>query len=836
MRDGASQSNRRITRKRPAQTILLGSVAIALAVSADANLSRPALAQGAAAQPMAGNVMSLNIRPQDLGGALTAFADRAGLRLLFPSNLVAGKRSPGISGTFTADQALNRLLAGTGLSYRFTSANTVTIMGASAEAAGSSDGSLLLDTINVQGESAWGPVKGFVATRSATGSKTDTPLIENPQSISVVTRDQMDWQGTQELNQGLRYEAGVRAEMSVINRAQEINIRGFQVDGSAQGVFLDGLSLPTRWYGHYNINPYGLERIEVMRGPSSVLYGQNGPGGLVNMVSKRPTTTSFGQMDLATGTHGLAQGGIDIGGPVGGSDQWFYRITGELRDVGSQVDHTRTTRGFVAPALTWKPSSDTTLTLLGNYQKIGRDGGNDQWLPALGTVRPAPYGRIARSFFSGQPGWDEYVQEQVMVGYAFEHRFDENWTVRQNARYSRLDTDYKALITYGWGSNPDGSTNYRALNRYSFGSREVADTVVVDNQVQYKGRTGPIEHTILAGLDYRWSSYDSVLGINFDVPTIDPYNPVYGQAFGLPVAYQDDRQIQRQTGVYIQDQMKIAERLIISLGGRYDWASTTTTNHLNGAVTRQSDGAATWRVGAVYLFDNGIAPYASYSTSFFPQSGTDFYGTPFRPTTGQSYEVGVKYQPQGFKSFFTASLFNMTKQDVPTADPDPLHPFARVQTGEVRSRGFEFSARASLTDNFDLVGSYTYTDLEVTKSNGPDLGKVPFAGVPKHMASIWGDYTIQNGAFAGLGIGAGVRYIGTTQDDGEGLVQVPAATLLDAAIRYDLSKISKQLTGATLTVNATNLLDKTYVASCNNTVTCFYGPGRTIMASLRYRW
>lgn len=822
---------------RSKQCAGLASLLITSTILGSANLFASAGAY--AQQHVAEQTVRFNIPAQPLSSAINAFIRATGWEVGFASQAVAGKHSAPVSGSMTPAQALRTMLAGTGISAQVSGPSTAALT-ANTVASGevSRDGSVVLGTITVQGENAWGPVNGFVATQSATATKTDTPIIETPQAISVVTRKQMDWQATQEVSQTLRYEPGVRTDMSVINRAQEINIRGFQVDGSAQGIYLDGLSLPTSWYGHYNINPYGLERVEVLRGPSSVLYGQNGPGGMVNLVSKRPTSEPLHEIELSTGSYGKKQAAFDLSGPVAkDKGNLLYRITGEIRDVGSQIEYTDTFRGFIAPSFTWKPDDDTSFTLLSSYQKLDRDGSNDQWLPAVGTISPTPNGTISRRFYAGEPGWDTYVQNQAMIGYAFEKRFDNNVTVRQNARFSHLDTTYRAVIPYMWGTNADGSTNYNRLDRYAFASKETANTFVIDNQLQYRTSTGFGDHTILGGVDYKHSYFDTKTGIGFDAAPIDPFNPVYGtQPINEPATYLNTHQTQRQLGLYLQDQIKFADRFIVSLGGRYDNATLDTDDVLKTTSTSKNDSAFTWRAGTVYLFDNGIAPYASYSTSFFPQTGTDFYGKDFKPTTGQSYEAGVKYQPPGKAALYTLSLFNITKQNVLTADPDATHAGKSVQTGEIRSRGIELSSKFSVSDTVDLTASYTFTDLKVTKSNSSDLGKVPFAAVPRHMASLWVDYALPPGFLEGLGLGGGVRWIGETSDDGEGVTTVPSFTLVDAAIRYELGHINKKLSGATFSVNATNIFDKTYVASCNNATTCYYGAGRVITARLKYKW
>ncbi len=816
--------------RRRGQPPALRTLALALSLSAAgmALLQAPGVAQAQAA------AASYRIPAGPLADVLQRFGRESGLMLSYSAVDIEGKRSAGIDGAYRNDDALAALLAGTGLAAQRL-ANGSYLLRPAAGAPVST-----LAPIEVAGSayasSAWGPVDGFVARDSLTATKTDTPLIETPQSISVVTRDQMTWQAIQKTEQALRYEAGVRAETADDLRHQNISVRGFSVAASNQGIYLDGLALATRYYGSYDVNPYSLERVEVLRGPASLLYGQNQPGGIVNQVSKRPTETPLHEVEFTTGDPGRAQLGFDFSGPVTEDRQWLYRLTGQGRNADTEVDFVRDKRAFIAPSFTWQPSAATHFTFLSNFQKI-RAGSTDQWLPSVGTISPTPYGRISRSFFSGEPDFDRYDKDQAMVGYLFEHKFNDSWTVRQNARYNQNRTHYRALISeLGWGTLPDGSPDYHALQRYAFSSEEKARTLALDTQLQYQGRTGAFAHTVLVGLDYQQSAFDTQLGFGMDgVPPIDPFDPVYGYKIDAPPIYNDTYQRMRQLGLYAQDQVKILDKVVVTAGGRMDWSEARTRNNLSGKNTQQNDNAFTGRIGMVYLSDTGLAPYVSYATSFRPQAGTAYDGTPFKPTKGEQYEAGLKLQPKGYDSFITASVFQIEQRNVLTRDPE--HANSQVQTGAVRSEGFELQGKASLARNVDILAAYTYTDIKTVASNYPEqLGKVPFAGVPRHMASLWVDYTIDAGPLAGLGFGAGARYIGTTYSDLDNAVKVPAATLADAAIRYDLGRASPAMKGASLSLNASNLFDKRYVASCNNVNLCFYGPGRVVLATLRYAW
>lgn len=678
-------------------------------------------------------------------------------------------------------------------------------------------------------ETASGPVEGYVATRSATGTKTDTPLIETPQSISVITSDQMQAQGVQNLGQALRYTPGVTGELfGVDNRGYGIQIRGFR-DLSDSIFYKDGLSLKgTAFTTFVPLDPYGAERIEVLRGPASVLYGQGEPSGIINYVTKRPLDKPFREVEFGAGNFNHYDGKFDFSGPVNQEKTLLYRLTGVVRDTDTQVDFVNQKRVFIAPALTWKPDVDTTLTILSHYQR-DKNGWGLQFLPAQGTVLPNPNGHIPSNRFVGEPSFDSYEPTQYSVGYLFEHRANDIWTLRQNARYAGLDNPNQPLV-YGAGLQAD----LRTYDRFGDFGRSKLDTVAIDNQAQAKFATGPLVHTLLLGLDHqRYTIKD--FGMSFDALPIDIFNPVYGQPVTPGAPYRDTDQRQGQTGLYVQDQIKLGG-WVLSLGGRQDWANTKTDDLLGGTTSTQSDRAFTYRAGLLYHFDNGVAPYVSYATSFLPVLSADAAGKPFLPQTGEQYEIGVKYQPPGWRAFVTVAAFDLTKQNVLTTDPN--NQLFQVQTGEIRSRGIEVEMVASLNSELDLKAAYTYLDTKITADNDGNVGKTPY-GVPRHSFALWADYTIRRGTFSGLGFGAGVSYIGETFGTDANTYQIdgniypfiiPSITLADAAIHYDWGQFR-------FAVNAKNIFDKEYVSTCSSfEFGCFYGERRRVIGSVRYRW
>ena len=685
---------------------------------------------------------------------------------------------------------------------------------------------------------SWQPVRGYVAPMSTTGSKTDTPLIEAPQSLGIVTRQQMDDQAPLTVSQALRYTAGVLPEVRPSARYDSVFVRGFggQGTGAAFVNMLDGLRQGRgNQFGVPNVDPWLLERIEVLRGPASVLYGQTNSGGLVNLVSRRPTEQRINEVRLEAGSNALMQTAFDFGGKATEDGRFLYRFTGIGRTAGTQVNHVNEQRVAIAPAITWRPTDNTSITFLANYQNDPY-GGFYNFVPATGTVLPNPNGRLRSNFFGGDPAYDRYRREMASVGYQLEHRFDPVWTVRQNFRYGHVDAEVNVVSI-------QSITNNRIGNRSQTFVSDHANYFALDNQAQAEFRTGEVRHTALFGVDWfrnqaRSRSVTNTVG----VPTLDLFRPVYFRNFPAVFAGLNSlvNQESDQIGLYAQDQIAWG-RFRFNVGVRYDIAQIGTTRHtVTGAPTAQqtqTDDQVTWRAGALYLFDNGFAPYVSYSTSFLANTGTQApqrgLGT-FRPTTGEQIEVGIKYQPPGLNSFIQLAGYQITQRNVLT--PDPVYNGFQVTTGEIRSRGIELEGRASLSDNLDLIGTYTYIDAEITRSNTAGVSGNSVPQVPNHIASGWANYRFAEGPLRGLQLGGGVRYVGETFGNDTNTFKVPAVTLLDAAIRYDFGARFERLRGLEATVNASNLEDKEYVASCSTVTACYFGNRRTILGGLRMRW
>nr|WP_249168125.1 TonB-dependent siderophore receptor [Bradyrhizobium elkanii] len=678
------------------------------------------------------------------------------------------------------------------------------------------------------GERGNGPVTGYLASQSVTATKTDSPVLTTPQSISIVTQDQIQAQGAQNITEALRYTPGVTIESFGANAFfDEFKLRGFTAPR-----YLDGLRLPTdtTTFAVPRIETYGLERIEVLKGPSSGLYGQSDPGGLLNLVSKRPTETPHYEIEGAFGSFDRFQGAFDIGGPADKDGRVLYRIVGLGRDSNSQTDFVQDNKLFIAPSFTWRPTYDTSFTVLSQYQKVDNKG-YQQYVPGQVSFLPNPNGHIPYSRYLGEPGLDGYHLEQFAAGYAFEHRFDNIFQFRQNLRYTQVSNDLASVRTEGM------VTDRLVARSYNYVKANAAN-VALDNQLQADFATGPLVHKVLAGVDYfdLWANTDYR---TTPIAPVDAYSPVYGTAVPsasslAPFILRDDRQ--SQLGAYLQDQIKL-DRWTLTMSGRQDWVSSGFTSRAfyppAGHYSRD-DSAQTGRIGLSYLFDIGLAPYASYATSFTPNLGADSAGRSFRPTTGEGAEVGVKFKPNGSNFMVTAAAFDIRQQDVLTADP--LNPLFNVQTDAVRVRGLELELKGNLTREFEITAGYTHLDPRVTTSIAGYAGKY-MMNTAQDQGAVWGKYTWYDGALAGLGLGLGVRYVGETYGDNFNTFVIPSYALLDASVSYDFAYLRPDLKGWKAQVNVTNLTDHFYVASCLTGLPyCGLGNGRTVLGTMKYTW
>lgn len=664
-------------------------------------------------------------------------------------------------------------------------------------------------------------VTARVNNRVAVG-KADALLIETPQSVSVVDASFIETVNTKTISESLGYTPGlVTQSASFARSADNVYLRGFPVNTADGSILLDGLKPQAATYGG-GIEPYALERLEVLRGATSVLYGQLGPGGVINAVSKRPSFARSGEIRAQYGSFDRVELAGDYTGAI--NDRVAVRLTGLFRDSNTEVDHIKDDKRYFAPALTWKISADTDLTLLGSYQEIRMNFAAPLSVQLV-TGAGLPRGAIARDRFVGEPGFDRYDADQWTLGYRVNHNLSEALKLEHSLRYyeGKLDWDYLQVGAVTAAGDLTRTISYR---------REKTTALSTDTRVKYELNAAALTHELMAGVDVYVPTYRNDRFQNGTITPINIYNPVYG---AVPVV--DNRQSRnrgadvrsRQVGVYFQDQIRY-DKWIVVLGGRQDWSRNRTHVRATGVDTEQKNDAFTWRAGVVHVGDNGLAPYASYARSFAPQIGSDFAGDSFVPSRGEQIEAGLRYQKPGSKLLLSAAVYQLTQTNVLTPDNTPGRPAGfSVQTGEVRTRGVEAEAQAEIAKDLSLLVAYAWFDPEITQSNTVgEKGQRP-TFVPRQTLSVFSDYRLASLDLPDVKIGAGARYIGASNIVGA-TFDNKAYTLVDAVVEWTPGPYRFAL-------NARNLLDKKYTACLAGGVNaCRYGDPQQFAFTAGYRF
>lgn len=655
----------------------------------------------------------------------------------------------------------------------------------------------------------------YVSTAGESASKSDIPLVELPQSVSVVSRDMIDLLNWTSLNESVRYSAGATGEaFGPDERYDWLQVRGFD-----PVQFIDGVQAPIGSVNNTGTDLYGSESVEVLKGPASVLYGQSPPGGIVNMVSRRPQDELGGELEVQGGEYNMWQVAGDLTGPM--TDRVSARITALYRDRETQVDFLTSKRLFVSPAITFRLGDSTELTLLANYQDDDLENQSTGFLPAFGTQLPNPLGKVPVGRNLGETGYNFFKREQWSAGYDFSHSFSDNFTIQQNLKYFDVKVDSRAVFGAGLVDNDfDGvPDDFRTVNRFDFPFNERIDSLSVDTRGHFSFDAGGAEHSLLLGVDYR--DYDGYSEFGFGLaPAIDLFDPVYDAVIPPATIFPFIDETRDQLGVYVQEQLKVGN-FILTLNGRNDWVERDPT-----AGDKVDDEEFTYRVGLNYVFDNGLTPYIQAATSFQPLSGATFDGVPFEPSTGDQVEAGIKFDGRALdpdvRVFGSLAAYEIVQKNVLTPDPDNL--FFSVQEGEVEVKGVELELAARIRERLTFNLAFTTIDTEITKTTGADLGN-ELVAVPDMLASALADYTFQEGALAGFGFGLGLRHRGELFGDGANQFKSDSVTLYDAILHYDTRNWR-------IAVNASNFTDEIFVDRCSSTSNCFYGTRRLVTGSV----
>lgn len=677
-----------------------------------------------------------------------------------------------------------------------------------------------------------GPVRGYVAEQSRVGTKTNTSILETPQSVSVITREQMDTQQPVSSSSALRYTAGATSEKygGYGGYLDITRIRGVDAD-----YYLDGLRIisnPGSWLPQ--IDPYSLERIEVLRGPASAIYGQGTGGGIVNQISRKPQDVALHELNFQYGSFNRKQIGFDSTGPINDDGTFLYRFTASGLDTEGQVENTRHKRLYVVPSLTWQPNLQTSWTVIAMYSQEPELPNYNSLPAAVLGLDGSLYPQINRRRNFTDMNFENSSRQQSFLSSLFEYDFENSWQLVSNARYMYVKSDIQRGVVYGY-QEVNGSPQLKGY--YELTPAKV-NTFSMDNHLIGNVEWGDMTHTILMGVDYAKGTLKNEL-YSVGPILLDPYGSQYRPNIvpdftASRLAPWKVKQEFTRVGAYLQDQMAY-DRWRLVLSARHDWSQIDDETHSyspTSRVSKQDDTKWSGRAGLSYQFDIGLAPYISYATSFDPLLGTDYQGEPFVPVESEQTEVGIKFHPANSSTLLTAAVFQLEQTNVKTSDADHLG--FNTQAGKVRTRGLDLQATTEIVSNLNLIANYTYLDNELVKDTSYQ-GK-SLTQTPKHSASIWMDYLINYDAFSGLKLGGGVRYLGKSFGDPSNDFEVPSATVIDLAATYQLDFLSSELSGATLAFNVSNLTDKQYVASCTSRLYCFVGQERSMIATLSYRW
>ena len=654
----------------------------------------------------------------------------------------------------------------------------------------------------------------IIVTAAIAGTKTETPLVELPQPITIISEDRYLSQGAISISDTVKYAAGVLANPY----GRDTRVDGFNVRGLDALQFRDGMRDIFSYYASITSDPYNFSRVEIVRGPASVLFGQGSIGGLVNLVTKTPEFETGGELSLVYGSYDRKEALGDVNLVL--ADNLAIRAVGRVRKADTFVDHVPDDRVMFAPSIRWQPTPDTDIVLNGLYQEDDT-GSTSQFLPIVGTFRPNlanPDGRLDRYTFVGKPGWDRYNGRSLQGGGSITHKFSDNVRLSLKARYIDSDLEYFTHYADSYTNPTDPYSVYgadgRTIGLYADASDARMNVFSTDNNLQFIFNTGAnIEHKLLVGVDYSWNRVGKryaatnleivdLYDIDYDaLQTYDPTGPFATES-------------QKQLGIYVQDQIRFFDRVSVVLGARRDRVKGSSGN---------VDKATTFRAGIIGEIGAGFSPFFSYTESFLPVAGNIMApggvpGDPYRPQTGTQYEAGVKWQP-GPATLVTATAFHIKERNRVLYGPNN----STTQSGELTTKGFEIEASHTLPGNFELLANYGYAKLKSETNTSLDY-------MPRHTASLWSTKTFGLEGDAQLRLGAGIVYSGKSVSTSSlWSVVTPARTTVDALAEVTWDKWR-------LAINATNLLNERTFASCLARGDCFMAAPRNVMGTLGYRF
>lgn len=656
-----------------------------------------------------------------------------------------------------------------------------------------------LPEVKVKAAAAPGVTPGKITSTT----KGEARALETPQSITVLTREKLDQTQAKSLVEALGSVAGVVAGERGRRGFDDFGIRG---QAFGQEKYIDGLNTVRSGYVPAE-EIFGAERIEILKGPASLLFGNVRPGGLVNIVSKRPKREAFGEVGVTVGNIGFKEITADISRPLSEGGRSAFRVNALVNDSDDATDYIYFKNRYLAPSLTLDLGPNTDFTLLTSFQE--REWQRNQGLAPKGTVLPNINGPIRRSLYIGEPSFGHNESTRTRAGYALEHRFASGWKVNQNFRWESYELDQRPSAFYG-----TLAANERTQSRTGNIQHDDYRALALDTYASATVDSGFGKHDLTLGLDLgdKHGRLESQTCSAANMGAIDLYNPVYGVATTCTGAKSDATQDIRSAGLYARDRLHVGDRLHLTFGARHDRVTTRNFNNVTNAVTSEpKDGASTGMVGLTYEVLAGVAPYASWANSFVPLSGLDVNGQDFDPETGKQVELGVKFERDEGRQVASMAVYDLRRANVLT--PNPANPAFNVQDGEHHSKGVELEVAADLRSGWNLTGAYAYTDAVVAKSNTASQVGRTVNNVPRHALTGWGMYRVSSGMLAGWSAGLGLRKVSARTGYSYDFT-IPGYTVFDAAVNY-------QGRGWRAALNVRNLADKTYYggALSNNVVT-----------------
>lgn len=645
---------------------------------------------------------------------------------------------------------------------------------------------------------------------TVTATRTETTSQDVPQSIQVISNEVIEDRETNNITEALRTVPGIIPSNASRSLFNNVTIRGFNADYRLNGL-RGGLS---RVNGGQTAN---IERIEILKGPASVLYGQGSFGGTVNLITKQPTDEPLYKIDAAIGSFDLFRGEVDLSGSLNESETLKYRLNIAGESENSFIDFFERDRLQIAPVLSWQISEDTKLTLEGEYSKV--NSSPDLGLPARGTILSNLNGEIPRNRFLSDPNRAKTDVDVVRVGYNLEHDFSDNWKVRNSFQFTDRFNDNFIIFP------ADLQADDRTLDlTYSATDDFVIQEYLFDTYIVGSFKTGSIEHELLTGIELFRTTF-SRTPRQGDVSSLDVFNPDYDSfVYQPPNRITDVETVSRTLGIYIQDKISFTDNLIMLIGGRFDTFDSRSEVFTSNTVESQRGSEFSPRIGVVYKPIPELSLYSSYSRSFVPTFfALSSNGESFDPQRGTQFEVGAKANFSDNLSL-TLAYFDLSITNVLTQDQ--ANPTFSIQTGKQSSKGMEFFLSGEVMPGWNVIGGYTYNDVKVTADNTIPVGN-RLNNAPQHSASLWTSYEIQKGNLQGLGFGLGLYFVGDRQGDLENTFEVPSYFRTDASISYKRNKFKAA-------INFRNLFDINYVESAQNDSRIRPGAPFTVIGSVSW--